>query len=332
MKRQSRHAFTLIELLVVIAIIALLVGILLPALACARSAARSTVSASNLRQLTTAIHTYAAESKDSFPNPFTTITSEFQNAGQQWFDIPAPGGGFWRFGADSGWASEMFAAHWTSLMMNYIDPGQLRSKIQFSPSDTTVLTRFFADTSVNLDNTMWDGSYWLSPTVWTATTRYEHPTFLRYQLSATNGVTYWRRNRLDQTSSPQAKAMLFERFDFSQCKPSRRGGTGAAAGSAQKPPQFNHKEAKPRIGLVDGSVDTVKVQFLEDLLNPALNTNAVAYQQDLTPSGNWNVPTAVLSDYDMANDDLENGQNNTGNYKAWFWATRKGIKGRDINR
>ena len=61
------RAFTLIELLVVISIIALLIGILLPALGSARSTARSIASLSNLRQIGIAAVAYTAERKDYYP-------------------------------------------------------------------------------------------------------------------------------------------------------------------------------------------------------------------------------------------------------------------------
>ncbi|MBL8964308.1 MAG: DUF1559 domain-containing protein [Phycisphaeraceae bacterium] len=66
-ERATARGFTLIELLVVIAIIALLIGILLPALSKARNTARAAKCLSNVRSMGLAFTLYAKDSKDWYP-------------------------------------------------------------------------------------------------------------------------------------------------------------------------------------------------------------------------------------------------------------------------
>ena len=62
-----KRAFTLIELLVVIAIIAVLMGILMPALGMARKQAWQTVCKANLRQIGMAANFYAGDNNNAVP-------------------------------------------------------------------------------------------------------------------------------------------------------------------------------------------------------------------------------------------------------------------------
>ncbi len=68
MKRQPK-AFTLIELLVVIAIIALLIGILLPALGQARASAQNLVCSSTMKSLATLNALYAGSNREYYSSP-----------------------------------------------------------------------------------------------------------------------------------------------------------------------------------------------------------------------------------------------------------------------
>ncbi len=72
---KKKAGFTLVELLVVVSIIAILAGMLLPALARAREQARRINCMSNLRQLGVACHMYATDWAEKFPFASATYSS-----------------------------------------------------------------------------------------------------------------------------------------------------------------------------------------------------------------------------------------------------------------
>ena len=154
----NSRAFTLIELLVVISIIALLIGVLLPALGKARDAGRLTKCLANMRSFGQATNLYALENKDRlWPDVLRDRTTNRV--------IPAPGGS--GLGGYTAWArlpdenNPGYVKH--GLLYQYLSnvdvsgecPTNKRQRVGGTPS--TIPNRLSISTDLDFDYTFVQG-------------------------------------------------------------------------------------------------------------------------------------------------------------------------------
>ncbi len=245
--RLPRRAFTLIELLVVIAIIAVLVGILLPAIGAARKTARATRCMSQLRQLGLGAAMYAGDERGfipgfswkgggaDMPTPYDDLRnpgSESDAVAYQAIHILRTRTGFDGIPREGyTWYSHLWYTH--LVFLDHLS-GQPQERAVVCPEDRSQLNRIVTAMSETVYNddigsalasrTRFASSYETSSVTYSVDTRVGDilPITQHNEIASTftRSPRYLVNRRASEVAFPASKAHMFESFD-------RHSGSGA---------------------------------------------------------------------------------------------------------
>ncbi len=149
----KRRAFTLIELLVVITIIAILMGILLPALSRAQENARMQTDKNVLRQIHSGWTAYAGSNKGAYPIPAFIDREPIDTGGGNFMQVAGQGTPEWGFNHGSAVCS-------ISVMQNLFTPNELVSPSDPSPNVFVYESYRFDDYNPNPSQADEDDIHW----------------------------------------------------------------------------------------------------------------------------------------------------------------------------